>query len=241
MACGRIRPQLTTTVEIVKLERRNSDSMTQAHNNHSQTRGPLNRFAVCVMIIGLLLGACGKRPDAEITPAAPTPRPKASTAKAPVPKPPKPITQKPQPDLAQMFSAATGELSSVKTSEEFAKIRPYNHVSLSPQSDGLKITATGGDPAVLLPPFRGEQAIAEIVIDSPADTTLQLFYRFPGQASYNQVFSIKVPTKTGKNVIYAELPGPGRISVLRLDAGEVPGEYVLRSFQAKRVLTAGAP
>ena len=235
MACGRIRPRLTTTVGIVKLERGNSDSMTQAHNNHSQTRRPLNRCAVCVMIVGLLLGACGKRPDAEVPPAAPTPRPKASTPKAPVPKPPPPITQKPQPELAQMFSAAIGELSSVKTSEEFAKVRPYKHVSLSPQSDGLKITATGGDPALLLPPFRGERVIAEIVIDSPADTTLQLFYRFPGQASYHPVLTIKVPTKTGKNVIYAELPGPGRTAVLRLDPGEVSGEYVLRSFQAKRV------
>lgn len=193
------------------------------------------------MIVGLLLGGCGKRPDAEVTPAAPTPRPEASTAKAPVPKPPPPIIQKPQPELAQMFSAATGELSSVKTSEEFAKIRPYKQVTLSPQSDGLKITATGGEPGVLLPPFRGERAIAEIVIDSPADTTLRLLYRFPGQASYNPIFSITVPIKMGKNTIYAELPGPGRIAVLRLNPGEVPGEYVLRSFQAKRVSPSGAP
>ena len=137
-----------------------------------------------------------------------------------------------------MFASATEVLSSVKTSEEFAEIKPLTDVSLEVQGNALKIKAVGTDPAILLPSFRGDQAIAEIVIESPADTTLQLFYRLPGIETFTEASSIRAPIKAGKNVIYISLPAWNR--VLRLDPGQVPGDYLLESVQVKHVtLPAG--
>lgn len=144
-----------------------------------------------------------------------------------------PLVQNTQAELAQIFSSATQVLSSVNTSAGFAEIKPLNDVTLEAQGNALIIQAVGSDPAILLPSFQSDRAIAEINIESPADTTLQLFYRLSGMDAYSETSSITVPIKTGKNVVYLQLPAWK--GVLRLDPGQVPGDYLLESVQVKRV------
>ena len=202
--------------------------MRPARLSSSKTQRPFNRAAVWLMTAGLLLAGCGERRDAQVPPATPTPRPAPSTT----------IVQKPQPELAQMFSAAGPVISSVKTSAELARVKPGNNVTLSPQSNGLKITATSHRPWVFLPGFRSGRAVLELVLHSPADTTLQLFYRLPGQRSFRETQPLKQKTKAGRNVIYVELPALASNITLRLDPGSVAGEYLLESFEAKAVSAA---
>jgi len=193
----------------------------------------INQSAICIAVAAFLLTGCGDRRDKETTPAAASPSPKATA--------PSKIRQRPQVELAQMFTAAGAALSSLKTPEELAQIKPWRNVTLNPQPTGLKVTATNGDPAVLLPAFRGQSAILELIIHSPADTTLQLFYKLPGQKSYGPQ-SLTQKIKSGRNVVYAELPNlTASVGPLRLDPGMVPGEYLIESFQAKIFSAAGNP
>ena len=189
------------------------------------TRLIARRSALLAVSTGLFLGACDNKSDTEGNgPSAPN----AETSKKPVAA----IAQKPQAELAQMFASATQVLSSIKTPAEFAEIKLVSDVSLGVQGNALKINAMGSDPAVLLPTPRGDHAIAEIVIESPADTTLQVFYRVAGMSAFAESSSVRVPVKTGKNIVYVQLPA--WIGGLRLDPGQVPGDYLLESIQIRR-------
>lgn len=193
----------------------------------------MGRLAVLAMIASLFLEGCNDKRESEgnqaSSPGATSPT--QTSAEAPS-QTTAPLVQKPQAQLAQIFSSATDVLASIKTSEGFAEIRPLNDVSLETQGNALKIKASGTDPAILLPPFQAAQAVAEITIQSPADTTLQLFYRLPRMDTYSEGSSTTAPIKRGRNVIYIQLPA--WTGVLRLDPGQVPGNYLLESVQVKR-------
>ena len=188
--------------------------------------GGIGRLAVLALLAGLLLEACDNNSDT----AGPTSSPSNTKTSE---KSTGHLVQKPQPVLEQMFTVSTNVVLSVKTSEQFAVIKPYDQAVLTIQPNGLKITAQGSDPAVLLPSFPTEEAVAEVIMDSPADTTFQLFYRLPGEIRYSQSSSINVPIKAGKNTVYVELPAS--IGVLRLDPGQVSGDYLLESLQVRHV------
>jgi hypothetical protein len=137
-----------------------------------------------------------------------------------------------------MFSAASPVLSSARTPEEFARIKPARDTILSPQPNGLKITGMGRRPTVVLPGFRSGRAIVEFVIHTPIDTTLQVFYRVPGQKKFNKAQRVSQRMTAGRNVIYAELPALVPKNALRLHPGVVAGEYLLESFEARAVPVA---
>ncbi len=140
-----------------------------------------------------------------------------------------------------MFATADALILWAKTPEELARIKPWRNVTLSQQPSGLNISALSRDPAVLLPEFRGRRAIIKIVIHSPANTALQLYYKLPGQKSYG-LQGVAQKIKLGRNVVYAELPDMTTlIGPLRLDPGKLPGDYLLESFEAKALPPAGTP
>lgn len=197
--------------------------MARSRNSPSNAKCSFLRSAALVLTAGVLLGGCDKRPDAQVTPTPSTPHPKAAK-----------IVQKPQTELAQMFTAAGTVLLSLKTPEELAQIKPRKAVSVSPQPNGLRITVTGPDRSVFLPEFRGERVILKFAIESQVDTTLVLFYLLPRQKAYTSVQSLKQRLTAGKNVIYVEL-APGWTGRLRLDPGIESGDYILESVEAKAV------
>lgn len=204
--------------------------MAQSRNSPSNAKCSFLRSAALVLIAGVLLGGCDKRPDAQVTPTTSTPRPKASG--------PARIVQKPPTELAQIFTAAGTVLLSLKTPDELARIKPRKAVSVSSQPNGLKITVAGPDRSVFLPEFRGEGVILKFAIDSQVDTTLVLFYLLPRQKTYTSVQSVKQRVTAGKNVIYVEL-APGWTGRLRLDPGIESGDYLLESVEAKAIPADG--
>lgn len=105
---------------------------------------------------------------------------------------------------------------------------------LIPTGDKLRITATGEDPQVLLPPFiQGKQFIIQATIDSPADTFLQIYYLRSGQSTYTEAQSQKAPLAKGKNVVYLRFTAPNMVDPLRVDIGAAPGDYIIESMVAR--------
>lgn len=176
-----------------------------------------------VVVAGLSLAGCGKRHNTDASAQDPASRSQASANSG----------RKSEAQLETLFKSAGAASLSIGDQEGFARIKPIGNVTLTPQPEMLKIEASDRDPAVRLPGFAGGHAIVELKMESPADTTVQLFYLLPGQKSYSQTHSQELHVKAGKNVVYFELSDPSWIGALRLDPGMVPGEYLLESIKAK--------
>jgi hypothetical protein len=115
-------------------------------------------------------------------------------------------------------------------------------VVLTPSENGLKIVSSGGDPQLILPPFaEGKRFILQVVIQSPVDTTAQLFFLLQGQSSYLEDKSYTVPLKPGKNVIYFRLDSPSLIDPLRFDPAVHPGNYIIDSITARAISSSAIP
>ena len=144
----------------------------------------------------------------------------------------------PQAEMAQIYEKATAVLAEAKTSAVFSRFQAVKQAQLTPLADSLRITATGDDPQVLLPPFiQGRQFIIEATVESPADTVMQIYYLRRGQTAYTDAQSQSAALVKGKNVVYFRFTAPEMIDPLRLDIGAARGDYVVRSMIA-RVLPA---
>jgi hypothetical protein len=196
----------------------------------------------CVAILLLILYcwlilACNRNLEpapsdagADKTPIAPAP---ARTAAAAV------VSQK---QLATEFSVSQKVLFMANNGTELAKMKSNPQVTLTPLDNGLKVTSSGDDPQLHLPPFaEAKQFILQVVIESPVDTSAQLFYMLQGQSSYPESQSYLVPLKPGKNVIYFRLDSPSLIDPLRFDPAAHPGDYVIQSITAKAVPNSRTP
>ena len=147
----------------------------------------------------------------------------------------------PQEGLASAFDASPTLVFSAKTAE-FARIKGNEQVVLTPSENGLTIVSSGDDPQLILPPFaEGKQFILQVVIQSPVDTSAQLFFLLQGQSSYLEDKSYQVPLKSGKNVIYFRLDSPSLVDPLRFDPAAHPGNYIIESITAKAISSSAIP
>ncbi len=148
----------------------------------------------------------------------------------------------PQERLASAFDASPTLVFSATTSAEFARINGNGQVVLTPSEKGLKIVSSGDDPQLILPPFaEGKRFILQVVIQSPVDTTGQLFFLLQGQSTYLGDKSFEVQLKPGKNVIYFRLDSPSLVDPLRFDPGFLPGNYIIESITAKAISSSAIP
>lgn len=128
----------------------------------------------------------------------------------------------------RVFHYQGGELPGLQTA---------GGVSAKATSSGLALACAGGDPQLYLPTPEiagGRTGILKIVLDSPHDTVLQLFFQSrDGRPWYNEEQSLKRSIRKGRNQVYLELTrGPIRPE-LRLDPGALPGGYLLRSLELR--------
>ncbi len=116
-----------------------------------------------------------------------------------------------------------------------------HEASISKESlhkSGLRIKATGGDPFIELPFFslpKDRYPIIKIDIMSPADTNLQLYYMTNASREYTETLSIRRFLRKGKNLLFVPVPSADLYGKLRLDPGEVPGDYYLNSIEVSAV------
>lgn len=183
-----------------------------------------------LFLFAVAISACG--------PSGDTPRDAATpnAASSPVATAPPAPTQA---DLAAKFDASTAAILEAKRVEDFAKFKPLNQVVLTPTADGLKITASGTDPQILLPPFaEGKPCIVQVTINLPVETPVQIFYSLHDSPSFSEAQSqLTTPLAKGRDVVYFLLDQPGLIDPVRLDPGASPGDYLIESVVARAIMS----
>jgi hypothetical protein len=102
----------------------------------------------------------------------------------------------------------------------------------------LKVTASGDDPQILLPPFSADvkgRIVVRVELDSPSDTGFQVFYLPSGVHDYG-AYVVNRYVRRGRNTVYFALDasdftgGP-----IRIDPGMTAGEYMLYGIEARLV------
>lgn len=139
-----------------------------------------------------------------------------------------------QAELVAAFNASKATIVDLKTASDLLKIKAQKEATLSAAGDKLKVTSTGTDPQLLLPPFaEGKQFILQVTIESPMDMGIELFYLVQGQTEHVGAQSFLCRMNKGKNVVYFKLDQPNLIDPIRLDPGMAPGDYVIESIIAR--------
>lgn len=139
-----------------------------------------------------------------------------------------------QIELAMAFEAAKERVVQAKGSGALSNIRVYDQAVLTPVSEGLRVTATGPDPQLLLPPVcGGKPCILQVVIVSPVETPVQLYYSRRASPGFSEDKSQTIAARKGRNVIYFQLDQPDLIEPLRFDPGAAIGDYVIESLETR--------
>lgn len=139
-----------------------------------------------------------------------------------------------QAELAAAFEASTTSLFAARTVEAFASFQPLKDATLEPGPDGLAVNAGGIDSSLLLPEVEAIQpAIIKVVIVSPVETPVQIFYKVAGRAEYTEAYSHSQPLKVGENTIYLEHNEPETTGQMRLDPGNAPGNYIVKDLEVR--------
>jgi hypothetical protein len=187
-----------------------------------------------LLVIALAISACG--PNGETTQNLKNDAsPPAVSTVTPPPAPP-------QRELAAAFDASTTTLLEAKTAADFAKFKALSQVVLAPEANGLRITSSGTDPQILLPPFaEGKRCIVQLAINLPIETPVQIFYSLRDHQGFTEAQSQLVPLKKGKNIVYFQLDQPDLIDPVRLDPGASPGDYIIESVVAKSITNPARP
>ena len=147
--------------------------------------------------------------------------------------------QEAPPDwLEQAFIASKEILLSSETTNTLAETSPLNQAQLTLEGKTLRITATGTDPQILLPPFsHGNRGgvLVRIDIAAPTDTGFQVFYLPTGVSDYRE-HVLNRSLHHGRNIVYfflsdSQLAG----GPVRIDPGMAPGDYVITKIEVRAV------
>lgn len=136
--------------------------------------------------------------------------------------------------LLQKF-ICLGKIELVITENDAALLTPANQVDITHEADYIRLKSTGNDPYFYLSPFNSQLqgAVMKIDIDAPGHSILQVFYVTDDRIDYAEERSVRVPTYRGRNTLLVELP-PGVVGRLRVDPGEMPGEYRLYRIELRQ-------
>ena len=116
-----------------------------------------------------------------------------------------------------------------------AHLRAERELEISAASDGILLQATGHDPIAWLPGTvpRGLHSIARIDIAVPQDTCVQVFWSTRAIPYPCEEQSVLAPVRTGRHIVWVEIPAATHVGCLRFDPGFAPGAYVLHSIEIR--------
>ena len=115
-------------------------------------------------------------------------------------------------------------------------LKVQQDLRLSATTEAVVLMAEGNDPQLILPAVdRGDcsQAVLKLVVASPHDTEIQLYYRTPTHAHYSERASMKRRLTKGDNIIFFSLDLDEMIGPFRLDIGMKPGRYELLTLELR--------
>jgi hypothetical protein len=111
------------------------------------------------------------------------------------------------------------------------------NVKIARTSQGLVIQALTADPSILLPRFAvtGQSPLkVHVQFVSPGANGLQVFYDTKEHRdSFDEAHSIRKPTQKGENNITVDITDPGFGGRIRLDPGDLTGEYVIKLIEVR--------
>jgi hypothetical protein len=143
-------------------------------------------------------------------------------------------------DLAPtaLYNLSNQVLFELGPDNAFRGVSAANQVRIAAEKQALKVTASGDDPQILLPPFSADvkgRIVVRVELDSPSDTGFQVFYLPSGVHDYG-AYVVNRYVRRGRNTVYFALDasdftgGP-----IRIDPGMTAGEYMLYGIEARLV------
>lgn len=117
-------------------------------------------------------------------------------------------------------------------------INDYHNMDIEYLEDGISIISQGVDPRWVFVDEEGRcdrlhRAVLRVDMESSVKTMLQVYYTAPGQQGFIEKSSIKVQVAPGENIMYLPLTNNMLSGDFRLDIGQKPGAYLLRSFEIR--------
>jgi len=99
--------------------------------------------------------------------------------------------------------------------------------------DGLKIISTNDDPYFQLPliPLPKKNINIKLDITVQASTNAQVFYKTNTKKNYNSENSVTTSLTSGRKQLTFVIPNNDIIGRLRLDPGNVKGEYIIHNIE----------
>jgi hypothetical protein len=130
--------------------------------------------------------------------------------------------------------AALGYRIELKEAAGFGALTMLNQVSLNPQPMQCVMVSSGNDPSIGLPRLTVAPPIqfavrAELTV--PAETMVEMYYTTTAVPTFSADHVVSVQVKSGKSIVLFEINDPLFNGGLRLDPGQLPGEYVLHSLE----------
>ena len=138
--------------------------------------------------------------------------------------------------LSNLFESLPKERMNLTPSTGMDEVVAFHQVDLDGKSDALYLNSTGEDPHVLIPEFQcaeSKQCIFKIEITSPAETTLQIFYKTTKNPVYTESQSESIELVLGENIVFLEIDAADLLGPLRLDPGRTEGEYLISSIEVR--------
>jgi hypothetical protein len=118
----------------------------------------------------------------------------------------------------------------LSSADGFGNLTAMNQASLSEEKDRLLIHATGDDAQLSFRVTAPGRYAIYLDIGSPAPTILELFYQIQNQP-LSAEHVLQTPLKAGRNQILLSIDDPQFSGFVRLDPGQVAGDYSLYSLQ----------
>ncbi len=119
------------------------------------------------------------------------------------------------------------------------KIVPIHQCVANELSDGFEINALDSDPQIQIGPLSlhsGTPHILKVSLESPANTTLEVFFRRSTRRNYTAEDSVAKRIRRGTNEVYFFLPGPPEsLEFIRIDPGASPGRYLVKEIAIKEI------
>ncbi len=150
--------------------------------------------------------------------------------------------QNSQNTLKRFFFLSTNILLSYdEIHHSISKLMTHNLVLKNDVNDLLRLQVLGDDPYVFLPLINNREnhpTVLRLILNSPHNTTISLYHSTPNGKEYNEIHKHSMPLKIGDNELYFFLPAEYLNGPLRLDPGEIPGDYLLRHLELRAILPA---
>ena len=139
-------------------------------------------------------------------------------------------------DIAAAFYSANTSLYRADAAVGFAGIVSCYDALVLEDEKGLRISSQKGDPQLLLPkievPSEGELFICVEII-APETTHLEIFYLCKGISNFQQQLTAHANLFQGRNRVYLRICHSALNGFLRLDPGQIAGEYKLLSLEIR--------